>query len=162
MKIAIFTEGTILVHKGALGHTREEIVRQSMNRESSVKDYSSYVPIGNAATKIKRWTDQGSEIIYMTSRRRKKEIDAIQDVLRQNHFPEGQLEHRRLFERYKDVAERIIPDVLIEDDCESIGGEKEMTYPHIKPALKAKIKSIVIREFEGIGHLPDSVEEMIR
>lgn len=47
----------------------------------------------------------------------------------------------------------MIPDILIEDDCESIGGEKEMVYPHIKDELKSKIKSIVVKEFEGIDHL---------
>jgi hypothetical protein len=43
---------------------------------------------------------------------------------------------------------------LIEDDCESIGGEKEMVYPYIKKELKSKIKSVIIKEFEGIDNLP--------
>jgi hypothetical protein len=64
-------------------------------------------------------------------------------------------------EQYHDVAERVLPDVLIEDDCESIGGEKEMTYPHIKPELKAKIKSIVVKEFGGIDHLPDDTSALM-
>lgn len=59
-----------------------------------------------------------------------------------------------------DVAERVLPDILIEDDCESIGGEKEMTYPHIKPELKTRIKSIVIKEFCGLDHLPDEVSAL--
>lgn len=46
------------------------------------------------------------------------------------------------------------------DDCESIGGEPEMTYPHIRADLKPKIKSIVVKEFQGIDHLPDSIEEL--
>ena len=33
-------------------------------------------------------------------------------------------------------------DIMIEDDCESIGGEIEMTYPHIRADLKSKIKSV--------------------
>lgn len=54
-----------------------------------------------------------------------------------------------------------MPDVLIEDDCESIGGEKEMVYPHIKPELRTKIKSIVVEEFEGIDHLPDEIDLLL-
>lgn len=30
----------------------------------------------------------------------------------------------------------------------------ELTYPHIRPELKAKIKSIVVEGFGGIDHLP--------
>ena len=55
------------------------------------------------------------------------------------------------------MAERETPDILIEDDCESIGGEKEMTYPHIREDLKSKIKSLVVKEFGGIDHLPDNI-----
>jgi len=59
------------------------------------------------------------------------------------------------------VAERVMPDILIEDDCESIGGESEMIYPHIREDLKQKIKSIVVKEFQGIDHLPDSLTALI-
>ena len=52
-----------------------------------------------------------------------------------------------------------MPDILIEDDCESIGAD-EITYPHIREDLKTKIKSVVVREFQGINHLPDSIEEL--
>jgi len=48
MRILIFTEGTIIIHKNAVGHTREEIVNQVEENEKSVYDYKSYIPIGNA------------------------------------------------------------------------------------------------------------------
>jgi len=67
---------------------------------------------------------------------------------------------RKEGEKYKDVAEKLMPDVLIEDNCESIGGEPEMTYPHINEDLKKKIKSIIVKEFGGIGHLPDDVHKL--
>ena len=51
---------------------------------------------------------------------------------------------------------------MIEDDCESIGGEKEMTITFVKSEIKQKIKSIIIKEFNGIDHLPDNVEEIIK
>ncbi|MEK7513574.1 MAG: hypothetical protein AAB580_01660, partial [Patescibacteria group bacterium] len=81
-------------------------------------------------------------------------------VLAKYDFPQGEIYWRENGEAYKDVAERVMPDILIEDDCESIGGEVEMTYPHIREDLKPKIKSIVVKEFQGIDHLPDSLTEL--
>ena len=63
--------------------------------------------------------------------------------------------------RYHDVAESVLPDLLIEDDCESIGGEREMAYPHLRPEFKAKIKSIAVKEFGGIDHLPDDISALV-
>jgi hypothetical protein len=74
----------------------------------------------------------------------------------------GSLQYREGKEEYKDIAERIMPDVLIEDDCESIGGEKEMTITHVSPDKKAEIKSIPLKEFGGIDHLPDNLTELVR
>ncbi len=54
-----------------------------------------------------------------------------------------------------------MPDVLIEDDCESIGGAGEMVITHVKPEIKTKIKSFAVKEFEGIDHLPDKVFELL-
>lgn len=53
-----------------------------------------------------------------------------------------------------------MPDIFIEDDCESIGGEVEMTYPYINPEIQKKIHSIIVKEFEGIDHLPSSIVEL--
>jgi hypothetical protein len=60
------------------------------------------------------------------------------------------------------VAEKVMPDVIVEDNCESIGGETEMTYPGIKPELKSKVKSVVVKEFGGIDRLPDDVAGLMR
>ena len=144
MKILIFTEGTILMHKNAAGLNREEIVKQVENKEKSVHDYASYIPIGNAVAKTKSWQNQGTEIIYLTSRKSQKEIDEISEVLKQYNFPEGLLLNRKGNQEYKDIAEQIMPDILVEDDCESIGGTNEMTYTHIRSDLKSKIKSVPI------------------
>ena len=157
MKIMIFTEGTIIMHKNAVGHTREEIVQQVIDKESSINDYESYIPISNAVEKLTRWKDQGAEIIYLTSRRKPAEINDIKSVLKNYNFPDGELLFRQEGEEYKDVAERIIPDVLIEDNCESIGGTKEMTITHVDPTIKAKIISIPVSEFGGVDHLGDEV-----
>ena len=144
------------MHQSDVGLMREDIVRKVRDKEKTVRDFVHYVPIGNAVGKIKKWTNQGVQIIYMTSRKTQKEVNDIQNVLDQNGFPKRLLEYRKKNEEYKDVAERVSPDILVEDDCESIGGEVEMTYPHIKDELKAKIRSVVVKEFSGIDNLPDS------
>lgn len=157
MKILIFIEGTILMHKNGKGIPREEIVKQVEEKETSVKDYSSYIFIGNAGEKIKKWEDDGATIVYITSRKELKEIKMIRNVLKRYNFPDCDLVFRRKWESYADVAERVMPDILIEDDCESIGGKAEMTYTNIKDELKIKIKSVVIKEFGGIDDLSDKV-----
>ena len=74
-------------------------------------------------------------------------------------FPKGEIYHRQNGESYAQIAERIMPDILIEDDCESIGGEKEMTITFIKSELRKQIKSVIIKEFGGIDHLPDDLSK---
>jgi hypothetical protein len=160
MKILIFTEGTILMHKNAIGHSREDIIKQVKEDEESVSDFASYVPIGKAAKKLKNWNNQGAEILYLTSRTKPDEIEDVKNVLRKFGFPEGQLLFRKKDEEYKNIAEKIKPRILIEDDCEGIGGE-EMTITHLNPEIKEKIKSIIIKEFSGIDQLPDKVSELL-
>jgi len=82
MRILIFTGGTIIIHKNAVGNTREEIVKQVKENEESVHDYKSYIPIGNAVKKLQTWKNQGAEILYLTSRRKPEEIKQIQNVLK--------------------------------------------------------------------------------
>ena len=160
MKMLIFTEGTILMHKSGLGRSREERVRQVVEDAPSTHDFRSYVPIGKAADKIRNWKNQGCEILYLTSRTDPSEINDIKEVLKKNNFPEGPLLFRGENEDYKDVVERNAPDVLIEDDCESIGGAQEMTITHIRPEIRSKIKPMTVEEFGGIDHLPDDVSRL--
>jgi hypothetical protein len=110
--------------------------------------------------KLWRWNDLGARIAYLTSSRSAAEIAQDAALLKRHGFPEGALLARRQGETYGDVAGKESPDVLIEDDCESIGAN-EMTYSQIRPEQRARIKSIIVPEFGGIGHLPDSLEELI-
>lgn len=165
MKILVFTEGTVLMHSSAEGLTREQKVQQSETRKRPLPAdfFKNEVPNGNAVKKLQTWKNQGAEIFYLTSRISPEQIADIKNVLKKYNFPNNQnLLFREKGEEYKDVAERLMPDILVEDDCESIGGEKEMTYPHIKPELKKKIKPIIVKEFGGIDHLPDKLEELRR
>jgi len=121
-----------------------------------------YIPVDNTVEKLKSWQAQGAEILYLSSHETTEDVEKDKSVLEKYSFPKGQVFYRQNGESYKDIAEKIVPDVLIEDDCESIGGEKEMTITFVKPEVKQKIKSIIVKEFSGIDHLPDNIKEMIR
>jgi hypothetical protein len=97
MKILIFTEGTLLMHRGAVGRPRPEIVEQVKEEEPAVKDYSSYLAIGSAPQKIAKWQKEGAKILYLTSRRTPQQIEEIRTVLRKQGFPSGELLFRYLF-----------------------------------------------------------------
>jgi hypothetical protein len=178
MKILIFTEGTVLTNKMWVGIPREKKAEQvkkwsSLSKRElkklqkaglapSLKYFIGSVPIGNCVRKIDAWKNQGATIVYLTSRRKPEEVNVIRQILHKYKFPEGELLFRKEGEDYKDVAERVMPDVIVEDDCESIGGEEEMTYPGIRPELKLRIKSVVVKESGGIDHLPDNVAELAK
>ncbi len=145
------------MHQGGIGKTREERVFQSLNQEESILAFDSYVPIGNAVVKLINWEKQGLEIIYLSSHESEIDVEKDRLVLKKFGFPVGQILYRRNEEKYKDIVERIVPDVLIEDDCESIGGADEMTITHVDSEIKKKIRSIVVKEFGGIDNLPDKL-----
>ncbi len=54
----------------------------------------------------------------------------------------------------KDLVEKIHPNILIEDNCKSIGGEKHCCITNVSKDIKKTIKSIIVEEFKGI----DSIE----
>jgi len=161
MKILVFLHGTLIMHKNAEGKSRKERVRQVKNKESSVLDYVSYIPVGSVVEKLKSWQSQGAEILYLSSHETAEYVEKDKSVLEKYDFPKGQIFYRQNGESYKDIAEKIIPTVLIEDDCESIGGEKEMTITFVKPEIKQRIKSIIIKEFSGIENLPNNLDDLI-
>jgi len=156
----IFLHGTAIMHKSGLGVTREERVKQVIQgADPSLHDYASYVPVENAVKKIKGWQEQGAEILYLSSHTT-QDVNKDTLVLKKYGFPEGRVFYRASGQRYRDIAETVLPDVLIEDDCESIGGEKEMTITHVRPEYKKGITSIVVKEFGGIDHLPATLAEL--
>src|SRR3989344_1338968 len=159
MKILIFLHGTIIMHKSGIDKSRKERVEQSVRREPSVLDYANYVPVGNSVEKLQNWKKQGFEIIYLSSHEGFEDVQKDKLALKKFKFPKGEVVYRKNGEKYKDVAERINPDILIEDDCESIGGKDEMTITYINPKIKKRIKSIVVKEFSGIDNLSDNLKD---
>lgn len=161
MRICIFLHGTLIMHRNAKNKPRKERVRQSLKREPSVLDYKNYIPIGNAVRKVTNWKNQGAKIIYLSSHQDVSDVRKDKTVLKNYKFPNGRIVFRKSGKQYKDIAEKIMPDILIEDDCESIGGKKEMTITNVNPIIKNKIKSIIIKEFSGIDNLPDKLDELM-
>lgn len=110
-KIAIFLHGTLTMHQTGIGRTRETRVEQSVTHDPSVLDYANYVPIGKAVQKVKSWQKQKNEIIYLSSHEDAPDIEKDQFVLDKFNFPKGPIFYRQNGEAYKDVIERVKPDV---------------------------------------------------
>ena len=153
MRLLVFLHGTVLMHAGGVGVTRAERVAQVGANHPTVGEYAAYVPVGQAVAKLHRWQDAGAAVDYLSSHRNPNDVALDLAVLRTYGFPSGRVLARLPGETYGDVAGREAPDVLIEDDCESIGAD-QITYPQIAPSVRAHIKSIIIPEFGGIDHLP--------
>ena len=116
MKLLIFLHGTVIMHKNANYTSRKERVKQSVNEDPSVLDYENYIPIENSVKKLKTWERQGTTIIYLSSHENLKDVKKDKYVLKKYGFPSGKIVFRRKGEQYKNIAEKIIPDILIEDD----------------------------------------------
>lgn len=159
-KILIFLHGTTIMHSTGNNQSREIRVEQSARRDREVLDYASYIPVENAVEKIDKWKKQGANISYLSSHEDKTDVEKDRAVLKRFNFPDGDIFYRTNGESYATVVERVMPDILIEDDCESIGGKPEMTHPNLRAEIKSKIKSIVVKEFQGIDHLPDNLNEL--
>jgi hypothetical protein len=157
----VFLHGTTIMHRTGVGRTREERVQQVREGDVSLHNYAAYIPVSAAVSKLWAWKDQGAEIVYLSSHTTGGGVAQDRFVLSAYGFPNGPVYFCHRGEAYQDVVERVMPDVLIEDDCESIGGEVEMTYPHIRSELKEQIKSIVVKEFGGIDHLPNKVSDLV-
>ena len=160
-RIMVFLHGTSLMHRSAGGRTREERVRQIREMDPSTRDFADYVPVGDVVRKLRGWSLQGAELIYLTSHRKVEDIEKDKFVMRRYGFPDGPVLYRSGDETYADIVGRMMPDVYIEDDCESIGGAPEMASPHLPPDRAKRIKVIVVPECGGIDHLSDSLDELL-
>jgi len=155
MEIMVFLHGTAIMHKNAVGYPREERVKQVADGDASLYDFRSYVPVEDAVNKLRAWRERGASIVYLSSHTIAERVELDENVLAEHGFPDGPVYFRNNGRSYREVVEAVLPNVLVEDDCESIGGEPEMTYPYLSPEVRARVKSIVVKEFGGLGHLPD-------
>lgn len=162
MKMLVFLHGTTIMHASANGKTRQQRVQQVLDREPSVADFASYVPTEGSVSKLQNWAAQGARILYLSSHRKAPLVELDTNILRSHGFPPGEVLHRGPSGTYAGIVEEVMPDILIEDDCESFGGQKHMAYPNLSPDLQARIKSIVVPEFGGLEHLPDDLSALGR
>ena len=142
LKIMIFVEGTLLKPKSWF----------------SLHNHTKYIPIGDCVNIIKDWQNQGAEVLYCTSIRGKK-AEGIAKLLKEFGFVGSKLLYREKKQRYKDIVEIVRPDFLIEDDCKSIGGKWQMCITYVSDDIRNTITSIVVKEFKGIDHLRNIIEE---
>lgn len=157
----VFLHGTVIMHRNAVNKGRRERVLQVIQKEESVKDYATYVPVGNAVSKLQSWIRQGAEILYLSPHKSIDKIQLDKSILSNYYFPAGRILFRDKGQTYAEIAQAQMPDILIEDNCESIGGKDQMTYTSINHNSSNKIKSIIVHEFGGVDHLPDQLNELM-
>jgi hypothetical protein len=160
VNILVFLHGTSIMHAAAEHVRREDRVRQVREGEASVRDYRSYLPTPGASEKLTQWSRRGATIAYFSSHNRDEDIGADQAVLRRHGFPDGPVHARASGESYGEAVERLRPDVVVEDDCESIGGATETIASQLSEAAARNIRCIVLPEFAGFGSLPDDPAEL--
>lgn len=136
MKIMIFIEGTTF-------YTRPFLFLFSKR---------GYVPIGNAVKVINNLYNKGNEVYLCSYVRinRYKFIKSIVDYYKINYT---EILCRDKNEQYSNLVEKVMPDIIIEDDCKSIGGEKQCCITNVKEDIKMNIKSIIVEEFKGIDNI---------
>jgi hypothetical protein len=161
MKVGVFLHGTAIMHAAAAGVERGERVRQVRRRDPSVPDFASYVPTPGTAGKLAAWQRHGAAIVYLSSHRRPDDIRTDESVIRRYGFPAGPVHGRHEGEGYGPMVERLGLDVLVEDDCESIGGTAQTCAAQLSPAGRQSVRCIVLPEFSGLAGLPDDPAELL-
>jgi hypothetical protein len=71
---------------------------------------------------LKSWSEHGAELAYFTPARKQETVEKRNAALKKHGFPEGPLYSRGETKSYAEAAQEIQADVIVEDDCESIGG----------------------------------------
>lgn len=108
-----------------------------------------YKPIGNAVKTVNSLYEKGHEI-YLCSYVCKARYDFIKKIADFYGMNYTEILCRNRGETYSEIVEQLKPDILIEDDCKSIGGLKECCITHVKKEIKRNIQSIIVPEYAGI------------
>ena len=120
-----------------------------------MRDFASYVPTPGTAGKLTAWQQHGASIVYLSSHRRQDDIRADESVIRRHGFPAGPVYGRQQGEDYWPLVERLRLDVIVEDDCENIGGAAQTCADQLSPGSRQSTHCIVLPEFSGLADLPD-------
>ena len=136
MKIMIFIEGTTFYTKPIL----------------FLFTKYGYKPISDSVKKVNTWYNRGYEI-YLCSYVRKRRYDFIKSVIDFYGMKYTEILCRKKGEIYSEIVEAIKPDVLIEDDCRSIGGQEQWCITNVNEDVKSHIQSIIVPEYMGIDSI---------
>jgi hypothetical protein len=158
----VFLHGTSIMHRSAAGLPQSARVRQVRSNDPAVRDYGSYVPTDGAVAKILAWQQRGAEICYLSPHQTAAAAAVDSSVLAEHGFPAGTLYYRLHGESYADVARRWSADVVVEDDCESVGGMPHTTASALASSAGRPVRCVVVPEFGGMAHLPDDPAELVR
>jgi hypothetical protein len=161
MKVGVFLHGTAIMHAAAAGVERDERVRQVRRRDPSVLEFASYVPTPGTAGKLAAWERHGAALVYLSSHRRSDDIRADEAVIRRYRFPAGPVHGRHEDEDYGALVERLGLDVLVEDDCDSIGGAAKTCAAQLSLAVSQSVRCLVLPEFGGLAGLPDDPAKLL-
>ena len=162
VRVMVFLHGTAIMHATAVGRPRAQRVRQSRERSASVLDFASYVPTEAAVGKVRAWSGHGAQICYLSSHIAAADVQLDRQVLAAHRFTPGTVFFRSQGETYADVVRRSAADVLVEDDCESIGGTGQTAASGLSGTTGRTVRHIIVPEFGGLAHLPDDPEELAR
>jgi hypothetical protein len=102
----------------------------------------------------------GARICYLSSHRVPADARIDADVLTRHGFPDGMVFFRGPAESYADVVRRAGADVLVEDDCESIGGQEQTTACSLAGSRGKTVRCIIVPEFGGLAELPDDPAQL--
>ena len=111
-----------------------------------------YKPIGNAVKIVNTLYEKGYEI-YLCSYVRRARYDFIKSIVDFYGMKYTEILCRNKGETYSEIVEQLKPNILIEDDCKSIGGLKECCITDVKDEIKKDIQSIIVPEFAGIDNI---------
>ena len=111
-----------------------------------------YKPIGNAVKIVNTLYEKGYEI-YLCSYVRRARYDFIKSIVDFYGMKYTEILCRNKGETYSKIVEQLKPNILIEDDCKSIGGLKACCITDVKDEIKKDIQSIIVPEFAGIDNL---------
>lgn len=161
MKVGVFLHGTAIMHVTAAAVERDERVRQVRRRDPAVRDFASYIPTPGTKEKLAAWNRHGATLVYLSSHRRPEHIRADESVIRRNGLPAGPVHGRSEGEEYGALVERLRLDVLVEDDCESIGGAAQTCAAQLSLAGRRSVRCVVLPEFSGLAGLPDNPAELL-
>jgi hypothetical protein len=161
MRVGVFLHGTSIMHAAAAEVAREERVAQVLRHDPSVRDFASYVPTPGTTEVLAAWERTGAKLVYLSSHRREDDVQTDESVIARHGFPAGPVHGRLAGEDYGSLVERLELDVLVEDDCESIGGAAQTCAAQLSPEAKRATRCIVLPEFTGLSGLPVDPDELL-